>query len=197
MLKLGIHKTFKGRRLYEEVWRDVVGYEGRYKISNLGRVKALRKKPEVILRHYLDPGGYKCVVLFKDGVKKHKTIHRLVAEMFIPNPNNKPCVDHINTIRTDNRKENLRWVTHKENNENELTRKHSSESRKGKIRSEEHKKKLREISKDSKRVMCIETGVIYNSTNEARRQTGINNGSISLACRGKCKRAGGYTWKYI
>ena len=66
--------------------------------------------------------GYRTVFLSKNKERKLKKIHRLIAEAFIPNPENKPCIDHINTIRHDNRIENLRWATYKENGNNEITK---------------------------------------------------------------------------
>ena len=137
-----------------EEWRPIKGYEGLYEVSNLGRVKSLerydtlgRKKKEKILSSKYNKYGYLRVTLYKNGIGKDFFIHRLVAEAFIPNPENKPQIDHINTIRTDNRDKNLRWVTQKENRNNELTKKHNSESQKGRILSEETKKKLSEAKK--------------------------------------------------
>ena len=111
-----------------EIWKDIEGYEGKYQISNEGRVKALawngfgkgKNQKEHIL-HQADLRGYKRVGLSKDGVVKWFSVHRLVAMAFISNPNNYLVVDHINTIRDDNRVENLRWVTQAENNRNDIT----------------------------------------------------------------------------
>lgn len=114
----------------QEIWRDVVGYENKYQVSNLGSVRSLNfmrtGRVQNLLPH-IKKDGYVCVALLKDG--KHKTcfIHRLVAEAFIPNPENKPCVDHINEIKTDNRVENLRWCTYSENMRNPLTYKKNTE----------------------------------------------------------------------
>jgi hypothetical protein len=191
MLKLGVHKTFKGTRLYTEVWRDVVGYEGYYKVSNLGKVKSLdrivtnpargndMKLKGRILSLCFSRKNYNCVNLYNGEGGKTKAVHRLVAEAFIPNPFNKPFIDHINTIRTDNRVQNLRWVTSKENCHNELTLKH------------------RDTSKNRMKVMCIETGIIYDSINEARRQTGVSNSNIWYSCKGRERRVEGYHWKYV
>ena len=102
----------------EEVWKPIKDYEGLYEISNLGRVKSLNYKrtgKEKILKNTVCNDGYLKVGLTKNGKDKVFRIHRLVAEAFIPNPENKPFIDHINTIRDDNRIENLRWCTQKEN----------------------------------------------------------------------------------
>ena len=116
-----------------------------YEVSNLGRVKCNGK----IVEPY-SHGNYLHIGKFK--------IHRAVAELFIPNPENKPEVDHINTDIFDNRAENLRWVTKKENQNNPLTKKHMSEAltgkpsgHKGKPHSEETKRKISETLKNKKR----------------------------------------------
>ena len=121
----------------EEIWKPIKNYEGYYEISNLGRVKSLDRfikqkdhfihRRECIKQSRIDFNGYYVVTLCKDRKSVSTYIHRLLAEAFIPNPDNKPCVDHINTITTDNSLENLRLVTAEENSNNCLTLKHFKE----------------------------------------------------------------------
>ena len=120
-------------KVYKETINNRTGHRI-YEVSNLGRVKLNGEIVEPQMRR-----SYLCIAQF--------AIHRAVAELFIPNPDNKPYVDHINTITTDNRAENLRWVTHKENCNNPLTRKHNSEGHRGKVYTVESKRKISEALK--------------------------------------------------
>lgn len=110
----------------KEIWKDIKGYEGKYQVSNYGRVKRLERivnnnggcriLPEKICRQYSTSDTlYYRVCLTKDGKVKMKNVHRLVAEAFIPNPDNFPCVDHIDRDRKNNSVNNLRWVDYKIN----------------------------------------------------------------------------------
>lgn len=122
----------------EESWKPIKGFEGIVEVSNLGRIKYLErdihteKDSKVVISHrkerivegYPNRDGYLTVKLCKDGKALARVVHRLVAEAFIPNPNNLSEVDHINTIRTDNRAENLRWCSRYENTHNPLTLQH-------------------------------------------------------------------------
>lgn len=139
----------------KEVWKTIEGFEGFYEVSNLGRIKALerlvennggmQKKHEKILKENRS-NGHSMVVLCRDKKTYPRLVHRLVAQAFIPNPENKPVVDHIDTNAFNNRVENLRWVTQQENCMNPLTREHNSKSKMGlKLGihlSEEHKRKI-------------------------------------------------------
>ena len=108
-----------------EVWKDIDGYEGSYQVSNMGRIKSLnynRTKKHQILKQSTSRKGYLSIDLNVFKRRKLCLVHRLVAMAFIPNPEGKPSVDHKNTIITDNRVENLRWMTQREQiNDNVLT----------------------------------------------------------------------------
>lgn len=110
-----------------EIWKSINGFEN-YQISNTEKVKSLERiyysgahhttkkiQPEMLLQHKIDKNGYHYVHLYKNGKQYIKKIHRLVAEAFIPNPNNLPEVNHINLIKSDNNINNLEWCTHKYN----------------------------------------------------------------------------------
>ena len=106
-----------------EVWKPLVGYEGYYLVSNLGRVKSLWNRRERIICGCLDQDGYiKMTLTNPDRSQTTYRRARLIAETWIPNEMNKPEIDHINTVRTDDRVLNLRWATSIENKRNPSTR---------------------------------------------------------------------------
>lgn len=101
----------------EEIWKDVVGYEGLYQVSNLGRIKSFVKHTGNgnILKNFKNTDGYDLVII-TNGIKRStKTVHRLMAIAFIPNPENKPQVNHIDANKKNNNLSNLEWVTRSEN----------------------------------------------------------------------------------
>lgn len=150
-----------------EEWKDIYfiengieyDYRGLYQVSNLGNIKSLgngnsNNSKERILKPLKNKCGYLFVILSKNGKQKHFKVHRLIAHMFIDGYFEGAYVDHINTIRDDNRAENLRWVTPKENCNNTLTKENLSEAHKGennpmygKHHTEETKNKISEAKK--------------------------------------------------
>ena len=202
-------------------WLSIKSFEGLYEVSNKGNVRNAKTLKSLCI--YKDDLGYMRVDLYKDGKRTYKKVHRLVAEAFIPNPENKPEVDHINTDKSDNRVENLRWVTRKENNNNILTRKHRSENmmgHKGCDHSAATRKRISDklkgmgsgeknpmygkkgiLSPTSKPVLKIDKNTLeilaeYESGLAAQEATGIKGQCISAACRGIQQTAGGYIWQF-
>ena len=207
----------------EEIWKDIKGYEGLYMISSYGRVKSIggrrgsSNKPK-ILKQGTDTSGYKFVCFRVNKYSKTFKVHRLVAEAFIPNLNRYTEIGHINGIKTDNRVDNLRWCSHKDNCNNPITkekmlktfrseeyRKKCSEREKGKKLSDETKKKI-SISKNgsgnwrSKTVYQYSLDgnliAIYESTGIAAKETNSIQSKISSCCIGKRKKHNGFIWRY-
>ena len=190
-----------------EIWKPVVGYEGLYECSNLGNVRSLNYRHTNTIKNLslsLNKDGYVQVKLWKNCKGKVLAVHRLVAEAFVPNPNNKPQIDHINTDKTNNtvwlnedgsvnyEKTNLRWVTKKENINNPLTIKHLSET---KIGNENAKSIYRAVLQYTKDGELIKE---WASMNSAARELKINRSGICYCCNGRnrCKSYGGYVWRY-
>lgn len=174
-----------------EIWKDINGYEGLYQISNFGNVKSVDRISKhsngdltlkgKLLKSVKNSRGYLQVDLCKNGKIKKILIHRLVAQTFLPNPDNKPHIDHINTITTDNRVINLRWVTQKENINNPLTIDKKSKNL---------SKPIIQFSKDGKFIKK------WDSALDAQRELGIKQSNICSCCKGKLKSTGGYIWRY-
>ena len=207
-----------------EVWKDIDDYEGLYQVSNLGRIKRIYPY-EHLISNSKNSKGYYTVGLTKNNIRKNKMVHRLVAKAFILNPDNKKEVDHININRTDNRVENLKWVTHKENCNNPISKINYSNTRKGKtvyVYTNEQRKAVSERmkgfkhSENSKLLMSYNRKgsknsralkvIQYSLNNEfikeweyikqASEELGVCYSSIINCCKGKRKTAGGFIWKY-
>jgi len=195
----------------KEIWKDVPGYVGRYKVSNLGRVYSVERtimrsnnNPQTIKGKILkcSVSHYGYVVVCFEG--KHHKVHRLVAMAFIPNPDNKPEIDHINTNRTDNRVENLHWVSHKENFANPISRKNLShtisqaqreqlsQTQKGLWigKNSPRAKKILQLTKDEILVK------VWESVSDAGRFLNVSHTNISKCLTGKIQTAYGFKWKY-
>lgn len=181
-----------------EEWRDVVGYEGLYMVSSWGRVKSLnyrRTGKEGLISIHNDKDNYEIVRLYKNGKHKTKKVHRLVAEAFIPNPDNLPQVNHIIDDfehRSDNRVDNLEWCTAEYNTNYGSRNKRAGEkisvSLKGKFAGSKNPK--------AKKVKCITTGEIFTTMKEAGEKYNVDYRYISDCCRGVKKTAGEMEWEY-
>lgn len=210
----------------EEAWNPIKGFEGLYEISNMGRVKSLGRdiirkdgtrkvfSPKILKSYSGNSINHQKVDLRTiDNKRRVKFVHRLVAESFIPNPENKPFIDHIDTNPLNNRVDNLRWVTASENSNNPLSVK------KSKYASDKHglilRNKIKEafdkglkapVRKGMNRprpvVAMDERGNAVNkypSAAEAARAFNLHNDAIARVCRGDRinSKPGGYSWKYI
>ncbi|BDZ79129.1 NUMOD4 domain-containing protein [Claveliimonas bilis] len=172
-----------------EVWKDIEGYEGLYKVSNLGRIWSCRYKK--CMRKNLCK-GYERVNLKKDGIEKTMQVHRLVALAFLPNPQNKPEVNHIDENKENNNVDNLEWVTSKENaNYGTRNDKIKNYVLKHPVRKLQGKK-VAQIDKETGKIISI-----YESTTEAARINNFHQGNICWCCNGRRNEANGYKWKYI
>lgn len=206
----------------EEIWKDIyyvdsisgeiIDYRGIYQVSNFGRVKSLERTARVcgggfrvvkerILKGWIDNNGYLLLSLKKDKKEKKFRVHRLVAHMFIPNPDNKPEIDHIIPIKNGGTNDitNLRWVTSKENSENEFSKQnmsgenHHYYNKKGKDNPNSKK-----VARYDYQMNLIDTWI---GITEAQRILKIYH--ITEACNGKRNSAGKdengnpYYWKYV
>lgn len=176
-----------------EEWKPVVGYEGLYEVSSMGRVKSLKRtvigkdgKTREIKEKLLtqtDSNGYLYVTLSDHGECRAFPVHRLVATAFIPNPENLSDVNHKDEDKTNNSVDNLEWMSHKDN-----------------LNYGTYKERM--ALAVSKPVSQIDkkTGVIiaiYPGQKFAEEATGINYSCISACCRGVSKSAGGYYWSFV
>jgi hypothetical protein len=174
----------------EEIWKDIQGFEGLYQVSNLGRVKSLdccvkngnglRTVHGKILKPYKSSNGYLFVGLGRK--KRHASVHRLVAKAFVNNHHNMPDVNHKDENKSNNIYTNLEWCNHSYN------------ALYGTC--QERLRKFKNVP-----VYMIEKGTNkiinrFDSMKIAMVKTGILKESISMACRGRCKTAGGYIWRY-
>lgn len=175
-----------------EEWKPIEGYEGLYEVSNMGRVKSLKRTvwdsrgyyktvPERIMKPKKTDKGYLTVNLSKEGKNKWCYVHRLAGQAFIPNPDNLPLINHKDENPKNNNVDNLEWCTQKYN-----------------INYGTHNKRMAE--KLSKPIIAIHkiNGLIleFPSIMEASRQLGINNGNICACLKGRRKSHGGFYWMY-
>ena len=164
----------------KEYWKPVVGYEGLYEVSNWGRVKSLKFGKEKILKPQKDKDGYLCVTLYKNNNQCQFKVHRLVAEAFIDNSDNLPCVNHKDECKTNNIVSNLEWCDRKYNVNYGSRNKRAAE-------------------KLSKIVLQYDLNGNFikewKSTRECDRN-GYNHSAVAACCRGELKTYKGFLWEY-
>lgn len=188
LIKLGIKTEIKNKDI-EEIWKDIKGYEGLYQVSNFGKIKSLSKnnynygENGKILKG-INNKGYLRVSLSKNGKAKLYSIHRIVAETFIDNIYNLPCVNHIDENKMNNRADNLEWCSIEYNN--------NYGNRNKKI-------SINQRYANNKPIKCLETGQIFISLNECARKLNIKPSNIwaSMNNYNRTKKAKGHTFKYI
>ena len=170
----------------KEIWKNIPNYEGLYQVSNLGRVKSFRKctkhrfESEYILKPSVSNSGYAQVTLYDNTVRRKFLVHKLVAEAFIPNPNNYPQVNHKDENPLNNEVTNLEWCTSEYNNAYGTAR----------IRMIETKSRPVEQLTIDGQILAV-----YRSAKIARQMLGVSKSSLGYAIRSgsNCK---GYFWRY-
>lgn len=161
-----------------ETWAQIKGYDGKYLISTKGRIYSAKR--DRYLNPYINKYGYLVIDLSHHGKRKNVRVHRLVAEAFIPNPDNKPEVNHLDGDKTNCQVSNLEWSTRSEN----LLHAYQTGLRAPTW------KAVVAFNKDGEFVSY------FKSMKEAEEQTGISHYCISKCCCGTSKTAGGYIWEY-
>ncbi len=163
-----------------EIWKDVVGFEGIYWVSNLGQIKSVQRKGSKggVMQGHADKKGYINVTLRKDGHQYTKKLHRLVAEAFLPNPDNYLEVNHKNEDKSDNRADNLEWC------DSTYNQHYGSRTERANLSC-------------GKPIICIETGKIFNGAAWAAREMSLDPSSITKAVKNPNRTCGGYHWKYV
>lgn len=177
----------------EEKWKSVTGFVGLYEISNFGRIRSLCSdkwhKGKILKPHLDGKGNYLSIILHKNKSTFHKQIHRIVAEEFIPNPHNYPCVNHKDEVKTNNNAMNLEWCTYSYN------------ATYGSARYKNVISRTKNKSKNAERAVLMmdkNNNVLreFRSGYEAQRHTNISRVGIRKCCIGEYRQAGGYIWKY-
>lgn len=176
-----------------EIWKPVVGYEGLYEVSSMGRVRSCDKevwnrftyilRKGKLMEQGMDDDGYCTITLCKESKKSNCHVHRLVAMAFIDNPMNLPEVNHKDSIRHNNRAENLEWVTAQGN--------HDHAKVKGRFHYEYLEKPVVQIDPTTNKVIQV-----YRSIVDANSEHGFHIGNIALCCKGYKDTHAGFAWKY-
>jgi NUMOD4 motif len=182
-----------------EIWKDVKGYEGKYMISNLGRVKSLKRQtsggvwyPERILKQMpeLKHKAYYLVVSLHNGGLKRKKVHQLVGIAFIPNPKNKKTINHKWGNTLDNRASELEWNTQSENALHAFRVLGRKPNKTG-------LGKFGKLHPGAKKIKCITNGMTFDCATDAARHFKIDISLISMVCNGKLQKTHGLSFKYL
>lgn len=189
----------------EEIWKDIDGYNGNYQISNLGRVRSKKHRVKnyirggcntddyKILTQYVSrKTGYSQIVLSRNYSEKLYLVHRLVATYFIPNPENKRTVNHKNGIKTDNRVDNLEWMTHKENIKHSFDNGLQPECYWNGKFGEKHSTSKNILQFDINGCLIKE----WSCISDAAREFNINSSGITHCAKGHRKTCAGFIWEY-
>lgn len=163
---------------------EIKEFNGLYFIDNKGIIYRYRHGKLITMKTTINYRGYVAVLLYKNGKQVYRLVHRLLAQTFLSNPTNLPQVNHKDGNKTNNNLNNLEWCTASQNI------KHAFETglRPNSIGDKHH---------NSRQVMCIDTGVIYDTLKDAASSINKNTNDIWRVCSGKRKTTGGYRWKYI
>lgn len=178
-----------------EIWKDIEGYGGTFQVSNLGRVKTFNYRNtgvEKVLKPKKHNKGYLQVQLMKGDMNKMFTIHRLVAQAFIPNPDNLPFVNHKDENKTNNCVDNLEWCDRLYNVRYSLDL-HPERNTQVKHYQKNHRRLDRKINQYDKQGNLIKT---WDNSRTIQNETKMSDWSISECCRGNRHTAYGYIWQY-
>ena len=185
----------------KEIWKDIKSYEGLYQISNTGKIKSLERYKdnhskkqlvkEKIRKQIISKTGYYTCMLTKNGNLKLFKVHRIVAEAFIPNPNNYPIINHIDGNKLNNNVDNLEWCSYSHNEKEAYKLGLIKNNTYGlKKYTDSLKKKIKQY--DLKGNFLKE----WNSVSEIKKELNYETTNICSCCKGKRKTAYGYKWKY-
>jgi hypothetical protein len=190
----------------KEIWRDVEGYEGKYRISTFGKIKSLDRRiypktyPQYpsyvlkgrIMKAVVNETGYYILQLCDSGKIKNYSIHSLLGKHFLKNPENKPCINHKNGIKIDIELSNLEWATYSENSIHAFETGLQIPNMRGKTgKLCKYSKPIKQLTLDGKLIK------VHYAVRDAARETGIDHSYISACARGKHKSARGFKWEYV
>lgn len=167
----------------QEIWKDITYLGNEYKLSSQGIL--IDKRTGEVKKDFDNGNGYRIFAIWKNNVQHNVLVHRLVAEHFLPNPHNLPEVNHKDEDKLNNCVDNLEWCT-KEYNQSYGTR------------LQRIKESNLNTSKNKKKILCVETGIVYRGVRDASRSLGKSTHSnIGKACRDSNKTAYGFHWAFV